>query len=874
VISRPHLEERLTHGLQRKLTLVSAPAGFGKTTLLCEWVAARDQPTAWLSLDETDKDPIRFWTYVAAALDSVYPGIGSIALAVDDRMLRLAGHEPLLVPLINRIAAESVSVVLVLDDYHLIRSSHIQDGLTYLIQNQPPNLHLILATRADPPLPLARLRAQGQLHEIRQADLQFTPDETQNFFAGVLAEPLSPEHIALLTRRTEGWPVGIRLASISLSEETDPSSFVRAFTGTDRHIVEYLVQEVLSSQTESLQRFLLQTSILDQMSGPLCAAVTGQADSSTLLQQMEQANLFLVALDRERQWFRYHRLFADLLQSRLRRQHSQVVPLLHRRASDWFQLHGHPGFAITHALAAGDSERAADLVAAAAESVLMRSEAFSLLRWIDALPDHVVSARPLLCAYHAAAMLPTGQSHALVEQRLRQAEKPAGAEPSSEAIALRGVLAGLSGDLETSIALSRRALELLPQDSLYFRGISVDNLGVTYFLQGDFQGAIRSLTEAVELAQSGGRALTGVGSLCRLAGLHMTTGHLREAAELYEQALELARDEDGRDYPIAGKALVGLGEILREWNDLDRATDVLKRGIELISLIGEVGAIVGHISLAFIEQSRNRPAQAREHMFEAQQIAERFDASELDDRMVAACAARLDLAQGDLESAMQWAKKWNVIPREHLTKEGTPAVASGVMADLQQLERTVLARLYLAEGDLQPALRLLRSAVINASQQGRGRRHIEALLLQALTLQTMGQPDDALESLVEALTLAQPEGHVRVFADEGAALRPLLLGIIESGAAVDYSSTLLAVIDRETGSASPPTRAASLPEPLTGRETEVLRWLATHLSSTEIADQLLVSPNTARFHIKNIYGKLGAHSRNEAMTRARELGLI
>ena len=457
VVPRPHLVERLARGMLRKLTLISAPAGFGKTTLLCEWIAGRDQPVAWLSLDEIDSDPTRFWSYVAAALDGAHPGVASEALMVPGRLLRPAGHQQLLVPLVNRIAADNDSIVLILDDYHLIRSSHVHEGITYLIHNQPPNLHLILATRADPPLPLARLRAQGQLSEFRQVDLRFSVHEAQAFFASVLDQPLSPENVELLTKRAEGWPVGLRLASISLGQDDDPSAFVQHFAGTERLIVEFLVQEVLSGQPESVQNFMLQTSLLDQMSGPLCAALTGQSESTELLERMEQANLFLVALDRDRRWFRYHRLFADLLQGLLRRQHAEAIPLLHRRGSDWFEGHGRPHSAIVHALAAGDVERAADLVELAAEAALCEVKRTPSSVGLKRFPtlwfagDH--SSAPIMpppCSHRAS---PRHGSRSGSGRQIR----PQPARVSGEAMAVRGVLAGLSGDLETSAALSRQA---------------------------------------------------------------------------------------------------------------------------------------------------------------------------------------------------------------------------------------------------------------------------------------------------------------------------------------------------------------------------------------------------------------------------------
>ncbi len=918
LVSRPRLIERLNAGLDRKLTLISAPAGFGKTTLMSEWVGNCGRPIAWVSLDESDNDPVRFLAYFVAALQKVEPNIGEGVLNAFQAP-QPPPIESVLTVLINEIVAISFPFALVLDDYHLITAQPIHDALTFLLDHLPGNMHLVIATRADPPLPIARLRGRGQLTELRLTDLRFTPDQVTEFLNQVMGLDLSADDVAALASRTEGWIAGLQMAAASMQGQEDVAGFIQAFTGSDRYILDYLVEEVLQRQPNHVQTFLLQTAILDRLTGPLCDAVTGRLEirdqattnlqSQAILEYLESSNLFIVPLDNERQWYRYHRLFADLLRKRLHQSQPDLVQTLHRRASAWYEQNGSMAEAIDHALSAGDFERAAHLVEQVAEATLMRSEIATFLGWVEALPDELVRARPLLCIYHAGALLWGSRPLDAIEARLQDAvEADPDGSVTGKVAAIRALLAALQGEVRHSTELSHRALELLPEESLFLRSVVVGSLGLVHLWSDDLVAATRIFDELARIGQKTGNLMFTVIALRRLARLRTRQGQLYEARALYEQALELAVDRQRRPLPIAGFALIGLGELWREWNDLEAATRHLAEGIKLARKWGESGTIEGYMTLARVRQALGDEDGAREAIQKAQRLALKTDTTELDDLGVALQQARLWIAQGNLEATLRWVKERGLalspaLPApsaaegsgvegpvlsgvEGSDRDAGPAAseASDDLLDyhLRKYEHLVLARVLIKQDQPDEALALLDPLLPRMEQQGRTGLVIEIQVLRALAFQAQGDDAQALAALEQALSLAEPGGYVRIFVDEGPPMARLLYEAAARGIAPTYVGRLLVAFDTsesasEYGSiGATPTHTHSQPliEPLSEREIEVLQLIAEGLSNREIARKLFLSMSTVKVHTYNIYSKLGVHSRTQAVAKARALGIL
>jgi LuxR family maltose regulon positive regulatory protein len=900
LVPRPRLIERLNAGLPgqsgsfaRKLTLISASAGFGKTTLLSEWARQSQFPVAWLSLDAGDNDPARFLVYLVAALRTAYAHIGEAALAVLQSR-QASAAEAVLTTLINDVATrigpgdgqrmdQSRPVVLILDDYHLITAQAIHDALTFLLDHLPSNLHLVVATRADPPLPIARLRGRGQLTELRQADLRFTIDETAAFLNMRAGLNLSPDDVAALEARTEGWIAGLQMAALALQspgsmwEQEDVAGFIRAFTGSDRYVLDYLVEEVLQRQPKHIQSFLFQTSILDRLNGPLCDAVTGQDDCHAMLEWLERANLFIVPLDNERRWYRYHHLFADCLRLQLRHDQPEQVPELHRRASAWYEQQGLMDEAIEHALSAEDLERAAHLVGQAAESTMLRSEFATLLSWVEALPEDMVRARPRLAVYQALALVMGGQPLDLARSRLQEVVAADTDESvAGEVTAFRALLAAYRGERQRSARLSEEALELLPEESLFFRSFIAGFLGLAYLYSGEIEPAVQVFEEAVRVSEKTGNVNISVLARCHLAELSMLQGRVHEAEVLYGQALDTAVDDREELQPIAGVALIGLGRMELERHNLDAAERYLTEGIEVTNRWGEAGTISGYTGLARLRQAEGDERGALEAVDTARRLAERFDAMEVDDIGVALCRARLWIAQGDIEAAARWAVERGL--DKPLSLDTLKQEIRSALSLYRFSEYATQARVLLAQDRPEDALSVLGPLLQGAEDAGWVIYGADVLTLEALALQAEGKVPQALAALEQALSLAEPGGFVHLFVEKGPAMARLLRQAATQGIAPRYVSELLAAFDalalggvEEVPSSSP---RQPLIEPLTERELDVLSLLPTHLSSTEIAEELLISVHTARFHIKNIYGKLDVHSRADAVRRAQELQLL
>jgi LuxR family transcriptional regulator, maltose regulon positive regulatory protein len=890
-VLRPRLTGRLNEGLHRKLTLISAPAGFGKTTLLGEWVAGCERPAAWLSLDEADSDPTRFLSYLVAALQTIAPNIGEGVLGAL-RSPQPPPTESILTSLLNEISTVPDDFVLVLDDYHVVDSGAVDDALAFVLEHLPPRMHLIISTREDPQLPLARLRARGQLGELRAADLRFTPSEAAEFLEGVMGLDLSAEDIAALEDRTEGWIAGLQLAALSMRGREDVAGFIRAFAGDNRYVVDYLVEEVLQRQPERVRSFLLQTSILERLSGPLCDAVTDQEEGNALLEALERGNLFVVPLDDRRHWFRYHHLFADVLRARLMEEQPDRAPTLHRRASEWYERNGSPTDAIRHALAAEDFERAAGLVELAALEMLGSSQE-TLYRWLMALPDEVVRARPVLSVYYAFALLGRGGFEAF-DAHLRDAERwlDTSAEtserreaPSVEMVVVdevafrslpgtiavaRAYHAGALGDVFCAADHARRALDLLPDDDHLWRGAAASLLGIAYWTSGDLEAAYRSFADSVSHQQMTGHVRFQIAGTYILADIRIAQGRLNEAVRTYEQSLQLATEQGE---PVWGTAnlYVGLSELHRERGDLEAAKQHLLRSKEL----DEHGGLPEtryrwYVAMARIKEAQGDLDGALDLLDEAER--QYVESPDPDVRPVAALKTRVWVAQGRLAEALGWTREQGLSAHDDLSY-------------LREFEHITLARVLLAryksdreERYIHEAMGLLERLLKAAEEGGRMGSVIEILVLQALAHEAQGDSPGALVPLERALTLAEPEGYIRIFVDEGLPMARLLYEALSQGVESDYIRRLLAafpVAESEQTASSPMRGSKSeLVEPLSERELEVLQLIAEGLTNQEVATRLYLSLHTVKVHARNIFTKLAVKNRAQAVARGRALGIL
>ena len=886
VVSRPRLLERLNAGLHRKLTLIAAPAGFGKTTLVSEWVEGIDRPTAWLSLDEGENDPTRFLAYLVTALQTIAATLGEGVLGVLQSS-QPPPPEAILTALLNEITTLPDQFVLVLDDYHVIDAKPVDLALTFLVEHLPPQMHLVIATREDPLLPLARLRARGELTELRAADLRFTPSEAAEFLNSVMGLNLSPGNIAALEDRTEGWIAGLQLAALSMRGREDIPEFIRAFTGDHRYILDYLVEEVLTRQPEPVRSFLLQTAILDRLSGSLCDAVTGQEKGNVRLEALEHGNFFVVALDDTRHWYRYHHLFAEVLSAHLLAEQPDQVATLHRRASEWYEQQGSAVDAIRHALAAADFARAADLVELGVLAMLRSRQEATLLDWLKVLPDEVLRCRPVLSVAYAHVLLSSGEREG-VEERLRDAERwldttaemrglasaPAatmvvvdekefGHLPATIAIARAG-LALTRGNVPGTVTYARRALDLAPEDAHLTRGSAAALLGLASWTSGDLEAAHRSYADGIASLQKAGNISDSLGCAIAVADIQMVQGRLHEAMHTYERALQRALEQGTP--PLRGTAdmYVGMSGLHRERNDLHTATQHLLRSKEL----GEHTGLPQNryrwcVAMARIRQAQGDLNSALDLLHEAECLYVGDFSPNV--RPIAASVSRVWVAQGNVGEALDWVRE------RGLSVSDEPSY-------LREFEHITLARVLLARSTSNRADRSIHEAVgllerlLQAAEEGeRTESVIEILVLQALANLLQGDIPAALVPLQQALTLAEPEGYVRMFVDEGPPMALLLEAAAKHGIAPNYVRHLLTAF----GSAEDRTPVKQgLIEPLSERELEVLRLLATGLNGPEIARELVVSLNTMRTHTKNIYSKLGVNDRRAAVRRAKELDLF
>jgi len=833
----------------KKLTLVSASAGYGKTTLVAEWLGELQAKSTWLSLEKADNDPARFLTYFISALQLVDERIG------ENTRPMLQSPQPLppevvLTALINEIAIVTIPFILVLDDYHVIEALPIHAQLDFLVEHQPPQMHLVLVTREDPPLPLARLRVRGQMVEIRQDDLRFSKEECADFLQRVMDLDLSVDDIAALELRTEGWVAGLQLAALSMQGRTDLPGFVRAFTGSSHYVLDYLIEEVFEQQPAEAQDFLLRTSILERLSGPLCDAVADRAGSSLLLDRLEHANLFIVPLDQSRTWYRYHRLFAELLRQRLQSAGTPAENELHRRASGWFATEGFLPEAIDHALAASDWDAAVKLISSNTENMLRVGELATLLGWIKALPDDCICKLPQLCRDYGWALSLTGQLD-VADPYLQRAEAAAQGDDAllgtilvAQAYNLR-----MRGEDERAIERARRALSILPAADYLSRGLVALTLGLIYWNKGNFLEAEQAFTEVDRAAQQSRNHYARMTALTYLAMIQAVYGRLRRAAELCQELIQL-----GGSKPPVAPAYIELGAILYEWNDLGEAERHLRFGIELSQHSGNLAFLSeGLRTLAILQQAQGEGGAAQSTLQKADQFISERQVTPFTRLRHAACHVQLALAQNDLESAAYWAG---------LVTEHADSSLLYPRLDL------TLSRLLLARGDKSQAAEKLNGLYQTASRAGWGSGMIEARTLQALAAATQAE---ALLYLKEALIIAQPEGFIRTFVDKGEPLKALLERLKSQGGELkEYILTLLAAYGEISRAPFPQPLVESLSE----RELDVLRLLAEGLSNGEIAQRLIVSVGTVKTHVHNIIEKLGVSNRTQAVARSRELALL
>jgi LuxR family maltose regulon positive regulatory protein len=862
MVPRPRLVERLNAGLHRKLTLVSAPAGFGKTTLLGEWTANTERPFAWLSLDEGDNDPARFLAYFVAALQTVHESVGESVLAA----LKSPQPPPIdlfLTSLINEIAITSDlpsasagrSFVLVLDDFHVITDPQVNGAMAFLLDNLPPQMHLVLSSRADPSWPLARLRARGEMTELRADDLRFTLEETTAFLNEAMRLDLSPEDVDALETRTEGWIAGLQMAALSMRGRKDVSAFIRAFSGSHRFVLDYLLEEVLEQQPRDVQEFLLKTSILERMTAPLCNAVTQSSDSRAILTQLDQTNLFLVPLDDERRWYRYHHLFADLLRQRLQQDRRDLTPVLHRRASEWYQAKELYPNAVNHSLAAGDEERAAELIGSGGWDMLVRGEMRELLGWLDSLPQDLVSSRPQLGVIHAWALALTSQWERL-DQRLTQIGD---SHVPGEIAALQAYVASVQGNIPRTVALCKQASEALPERKWFSRSFVALSLGIAYFAGRQPAAARKAFCEAIELCRAAGFSYMMQAAMMELGLVQQMAGSLHEAAETFRRALELIPGQDLRPVPIAGMAYLGLSKAHYEWNDLDRALQNARRGIEVTDLGGFTNALLhSYVRLIAVHLARGDMMAASQAFEKAERLVEQHPHPAISGMLVN-LRVRFWLRSGDLRAASLWLQ-------EH------PPTAGDVTNYPQELEQLAAARVLLGLKQTAGVLELLHPLQDRAEEAGRVWMLIRILVLQARALQVDEKRDLAVSKLERALSLAEPEGYVRTFVDEGEPMARLLRQALSEGIAPNYAARLLAAFGEEAELTSPAME--SLIEPLTEREMDVLRLIVAGLSNPEIAEELFIAVSTVKSHINHIYGKLGVESRTQAVIKVQELALL
>ena len=847
LVSRSRLSQRLDAGAASTLMLVSAPAGFGKTTLLAEWLAETPlkRSVAWVSLDQGDNEPAVFWRYVLAALGKAQPGVGATELAL------LGTPQPppiqqVLTSLLNDLDTPGDHIVLVLDDYHLVESPEVQEAMGFLLDHLPSRLHVVIASRADPDVPLPRLRARGDLVEVRAAELRFTADEVATYVNGAMGLQLTVGQVAALEERTEGWIAALQLAALSMQGRDDVAGFIAGFTGDDRYIVDYLAEEVLQRQSAAVRNFLLQTSVLERLKGPLCDAVTETPGGRVVLESLDRGNLFVVPLDDHRQWYRYHHLFADVLRAHLRDESPDLVAELHRRACDWYAANGEPSEAIEHAIAGGHHERAADLMERALRDLARDRQEAKLRSWVERLPEQVLAARPVLSNGYAGALMATGQfehverhlsnaEHWLAtpvdEQRERQmvvADNEGLRDLPAGVAVHRAGLALVTGDPAATVAHAQRAQSLLDQEHHLGQAAAAALIGLATWSSGDLETARDAYVTSLASMRRAGHLADVLGLSIALADIQITQGRLRDALHTYEQALKL---NPGRDGPVlrgTADMYVGMSALHREHDDLLWARQLLVRSEELGVPAGlPQNPYRWRVAMAQLSEAEGDLDAAADWLEEAERLYVGDFSPNV--RPVPATRARMWVRQGRVPAALGWARDEGLGVEDDLSY-------------LREYEHVTMARALLGQHQVDGSLAqagLLLDRLLDAAESGnRTGSSIEILVLRALAHQLRDDVPTARVALAQALALAEPEGYSRMFLDEGTPMRALLRDAAEHGIATAY-------VERLLGTASTPaevrTNTQGLIDPLSARELDVLRLLGSDLAGPEIAGELVVS---------------------------------
>jgi len=905
LVFRPRLQEQLAKGLCGPLTLITAPAGFGKTTLVASGIAVFDMPVGWLSLDKNDNQEGRFLNYLVAALQSLDNHIGNEAIQLMARMQSVSS-DIVLTSLINDLDTTSREFVLVLDDYQFISSQAVHREVTFLLEHCPNTFHLLIASRSDPLLPLARLRARGQMVELRAADLRFSESEATQFFNDSMDLQLEAGLITILEKRTEGWIAGLQMAALSVKNREDVLSFVEKFSGTNRYILDYLLEEVLARQTPEIQHFLLYTSILERLTAPLCDAVLVNDKESTnkgndqsnhlerlsldssasTLEYLEQSNLFLVPLDDERNWYRYHHLFADLLRAQLQRLlEAQAIRKLHIRAAEWYEQNSSILEAIHHAALASDPEMVERFIKQNYMELVGRGEMSGMRFWIGELSRELVYSRPWLCIYEAYSHSWFGVLDEATNL-LDEAEKRIRPETSPDALSIRGHLAyvksrvtAMRGDIHQAIELCLEARKLIPPDNLALQLDTRITLGYEYFLSGDYTNASKKLNETIQIGKTVGAIINTVAASCVMARLYANRGLLHKSYDTYQTAAQVIPDES--DQHLGARALVeiGIADLLYEWNDLEAALNHLNEGLVLISKWDKADDLVlAYVTLARINLAQANYSEATEAVEKAIHLVRTRGVFSEARRVVEYARVKLWLGQEDSQATDRWAAS-----QEDRFKSGNLGEFEN---ELTLISRT---RVWIAKNKLDEAICLLSHLEESAQSAGRNGRLIEIMLLKALVMQKLGDTGQAINVLTKCLVLAEPEGYVRIFLDESQPMHMLLTQWMDhtnSGHLRDYVIRLLSQFDVESQNISmtqekdyptselPASLRQTLVEPLSPRELEVLHLIALGKTNQEIAAQLVVARGTIKAHAASIYRKLEVSNRTEAVARARQLNIL
>ncbi|HET9912356.1 MAG TPA: LuxR C-terminal-related transcriptional regulator [Anaerolineales bacterium] len=872
-ILRQRLIEQLNTGSQRKLTLVSAPAGYGKTTLISSWLHETNIPSSWLSLDEGDNDPIRFFQYFIGALQKIIPDIG-VDLPGMFQAVQPPSFDVLINLLINETTRQAAPFVIVLDDFHVISSQPVLDMVMFLLEHMPPHMQLVLLSRIDPPFPLSRLRVRNQLVDIRAEQLRFTRDEIAVLLNEIMRLKLTADDLTAIEARTEGWIAGLQLAALSMQSCQDIHGFISAFTGSHYYVMDYLVEEVLKLQSSNINTFLLQSSILNRLCGPLCEAVI-DADPAkpvggqAMLETLEQMNMFLIPLDEERHWYRYHHLFADVLKKRLEHQFPHLLPELHRRASQWYEQNGFISEAIQHARTAGEQDRVAQLIEQNGCFLIMSGEVSTLLNWTGAI-EFQSEAHPWLAIQKAWAQALTGNLDR-VEPTLQVPEQLLSPlEPTVEVRTMQGTIAAarahcanLQGNTRRAAEYAQEALRQLPDCSSIsqsIRSVATSILGDTSWINGNLDEALHAYTEAVRIGREANNLHMVIIANSNLADILMEQGQLHRAAKIYTDSLQMAVRPDGQRSPLAAGIYNGLTRLFYERDQLEDANQCVHHCLDLCRKWGDIDQLaVAYAMLARLEQIRGNLEQAREAMRDAEQLLAESPVSPRRSMLVTTDLARVWLAQGNLEKPSQLIQKGGLSVEDEIPYWRKP-------------EYMILLRVLLAQSDYEAALGLSERLLQQAEAGKQMGLVIEILILQSLVFQGKKDTGHALAALENAFSLAEPEGYIRSFLDEGDAMTRLLCQVQSHQVGSGYAAVLLSKISEIPGMTQPSMQLLS--EPLTTREVEVLKLIEAGCSNQDIAEQLVISIPTVKRHISNIYAKLGVKSRTQALAIGKELKIF